>query len=38
MKKKHERDLDKENVVLVFKITPNVLAPQLKFKIDMNAQ
>lgn len=38
MKKKHERDLDRENVMMVFKITTKeVLSATTKFKIDMNA-
>ena len=36
MRKKHERDLEKESVMLVFKI--GQITPQQKFKIDMNAQ
>jgi hypothetical protein len=39
MKKKHERDLERENVMLVFKITaPHGLSASIKFKIDMNAK
>lgn len=38
MKRKHERDLDRENVMLVFKINTRELSAQNKFKIDMNAQ
>ena len=38
MKKKHERDLQREAKVAVFKITSKQLSAQTKFKIDMNSQ
>ena len=38
MKKKHDRDLERDNVMMVFKITtPAALPATIKFKIDMNA-
>ena len=38
MKKKHERDFEREARVAVFKITKKNLHSQNKFKVDMNAQ
>lgn len=39
MKKKHDRDLERDNVMMVFKITTAAALPAtIKFKIDMNAQ
>jgi hypothetical protein len=38
MKRKHERDLERDNVMMIFKITAAVIPPTIKFKIDMNAQ
>ena len=39
MRRKHERDAEKDNVMVAFKIiAPQGLQPQIKFKIDMNAQ
>lgn len=38
MKRKHERDLERDRVMLVFKILHKNLSAQLKFKVDMNAQ
>lgn len=40
MKRKHERDAEKDNVLAAFKIVSSAagLTPQNKFKIDMNAQ
>ena len=38
MKRKHERDLERDSIMMVFKIVHKNLPAQLKFKIDMNAK
>jgi len=38
MKRKHERDAERDTVMMVFKIIHKNIPAQIKFKIDMNAK